>query len=199
MKRTVLMIAALAALMLSGCADRADSQPDEQTAAVTGEQTTAQSAETEPAAPSETTASAEPAAPEYDIETAFPDALFVRIIEGDVTPAEVTYGEGGEQGYLTYSSQDPAMIADFIAGFRAIQISEEITDPEAAAYTADGINDFTFSLDDGNTVTVSLDAMTRAHTEGAVYILEGTSVLNDARMKIQNPAGAPEVPVLPAD
>ena len=194
MKRTILMIAALAALMLSGCTDRADSQPDVQTAAVTGEQTAAQSAETEPAAPSETTAPAETAAPEYDIETVFPDAMFVRIIEGDVTPVEVTYGQGGEQGYLTYSSQDPAMITDFIEGFRAIQISQEITDPEEAAYTADGINDFTFRLDDGSEVAVSLDAMTRAHIEGTVYILEGTSALNDARMKIQAPADIPEIP-----
>lgn len=123
----------------------------------------------------------------YDISKVFDDPLFVDVINGDSVPAEVIYGQGGEQGYLTVSSQDPEIVEDFVEAFREIVIEEKITDPDEMTYGADGINDYTFVMADGSRVMVTLeyDAAPSAHVgEKAVYKLGNCGRLFDLSAEI---------------
>ena len=122
----------------------------------------------------------------YDIEQVFGDPEFRQVIEGDTTPKEVRYGLGGEQGYQQYSSKDPEMIQNYIDALRKCKIKEIITDRNDFIYVADAINDYTFVLDDGKEILISIDSnvyVTDVDNE-MQYVLEYNEKLNEMNKKI---------------
>ena len=80
----------------------------------------------------------------YDIERVFTDDTFKDIIEGNTKPVEIIVGFGGENGYDSFSTKDPAVIDEYINAFRNVTIEEEIKDKDKMISVADGIVDFTF-------------------------------------------------------
>ena len=93
----------------------------------------------------------------YDIERVFKDDTFKNIIEGKTKPVEIIVGFGGENGYESFSTKDPAVIDEYINAFRNVTIEEEINDKDKMISVWDGIVDFTFKMDDGTGITVGTD------------------------------------------
>jgi hypothetical protein len=93
----------------------------------------------------------------YDIERVFPDDTFKSIIEGEITPVEILVGFGGEGGYEQFSTKDSSLIAEYISAFRDVKIAQEIDDKEEMIFTADGIVDFTFIMDDETQIIIGTD------------------------------------------
>ena len=123
----------------------------------------------------------------YDIDSIiYSDPLFIQIIEGHEIPEKVIYGMGGEGGYEEYTSSDTGVINGFIEALRSISIKSIITDPEQISYTADGIKDFTFVLEDGRKVIFNLDTFSRIHINEVVYELNNTMELVEMCQQIQN-------------
>ncbi|MBR5421794.1 MAG: hypothetical protein IK115_11665 [Lachnospiraceae bacterium] len=115
----------------------------------------------------------------YDIESIFTEEAFCRIMDGEETAVCVLYGLGGEGGYVTSSTDDPEIIADFIDAFRALTIKNIITDPDEMGYVADGGEDFVFGLENGSQVNLTMDGGTRIHADEVVYELDNTGKLNE--------------------
>ena len=92
----------------------------------------------------------------YDIERVFTDDTFKDIIEGNTKPVEIIVGVGGENGYDSFSTKDPAVIDEYINAFRNVTI-EEIKDKDKMISVADGIVDFTFKMDDETSITIGTD------------------------------------------
>ena len=93
----------------------------------------------------------------YDIERVFTDDTFKNIIEGKTKPVEIIVGFGGENGYESFSTKDPAVIDDYINAFRNVTIEEEIKDKDKMIRVWDGVVDFTFKMDDETGITVGTD------------------------------------------
>ncbi len=93
----------------------------------------------------------------YDIERVFTDETFQNIIEGKTKPVELIVGFGGENGYESFSTKDPAMIDEYINAFRKVKIEVEIDDKDKMEFVADGIVDFTFKMDDETSITIGTD------------------------------------------
>ena len=93
----------------------------------------------------------------YDIERVFTDDTFKNIIEGKTKPVEIIVGFGGENGYDSFSTKDPAVIDEYINAFRNVTIEEEIKDKDKMISVADGIVDFTFKMDDETSITIGTD------------------------------------------
>ena len=93
----------------------------------------------------------------YDIERVFSDDTFKNIIEGKTKPVEIIVGFGGENGYESLSTKDPAVIDEYINAFRNVTIEEEIKDKDKMISVADGIVDFTFKMDDETSITIGTD------------------------------------------
>ena len=117
----------------------------------------------------------------YDIEKAFPDPAFVRMLEGDKTPVEFIHGIGGEQGYVEYPSKDPELIKKYVEAFKEFKLKETIKDKDGFKRVADGINDYTFYLEDGKLIQISLDLNIYA-TDSAntvQYVFEDNKTLRE--------------------
>ncbi len=93
----------------------------------------------------------------YDIERVFTDDAFKNIIEGKTKPVEIIVGFGGENGYESFSTKDPAVIDEYINAFRNIKIEEEIKDEDKMIRVWDGVVDFTFKMDDGTGINIGTD------------------------------------------
>ena len=93
----------------------------------------------------------------YDIERVFTDDSFKDIIEGKTKPIEIIVGFGGENGYESFSTKDPAVIDEYINAFRDVTIEEKIKDKDKMISVWDGIVDFTFRMDDGTGITIGTD------------------------------------------
>ena len=93
----------------------------------------------------------------YDIERVFTDDAFKSIIEGKTKPVEIIVGFGGENGYESFSTGDPAVIDEYINAFRDVKIEAEINDKDKMIFVADGIVDFTFKMDDETGITIGTD------------------------------------------
>ncbi len=120
------------------------------------------------------------AGPKYDICYVCGDPVFKDILDGRTVPVKVICGFGGEQGYLTYSSEDPEVINGFIEAFRQIKINRV----EIDNVDVDRINDYTFEMEDGSSVFISLDGRT-ADKGLFVFQLENTDKLNEMKVLIQ--------------
>lgn len=93
----------------------------------------------------------------YDIERVFTDDTFKNIIEGKTKPVEIIVGFGGENGYESFSTKDPAVIDEYINAFRNVTIEEEIKDEDKMIRVWDGVVDFTFKMDDGTGINIGTD------------------------------------------
>ena len=120
----------------------------------------------------------------YDIEIAFDDPVFIRIMEGEVTPVEVCHGLGGEGGYTQDKSNDPEVISAYIEAFRNLRIEEVITDKEDFNYVADGINDYIFTFEDGSDVLISMDLSSYVIRDDKQYVFEYSRELHDLNEQI---------------
>lgn len=117
----------------------------------------------------------------YDIENAITDPTLIGIIQGDIKPAKVVYGRGGEAGYEQYESTDDMMIKCMIDGLRLLQLSDVLY--EDVPYTADGNEDVIFCLEDGTQVSIAFDDKSYVHTEqnnqSVVYVFSNVDKLSE--------------------
>ncbi len=121
----------------------------------------------------------------YDIEKIYPDELMKKIIEGEEMPMVIGYGLGGESGYVTAMSQDTEIISAFIDAFRELSIKSISSDPDNAAYVADGGEDIIFGMEDGSQFDIALDGRQWIHTDSAVYELADTAALSEVCVMMQ--------------
>ena len=122
---------------------------------------------------------------QYDIEIPFTDPVFVQIIEGEITPVEITHAEGGEGGYNGYTTTDPEIIQRYIEAFREYKLKEIYTDENDFNYICDGINDYIFTLDDGTQVLISLDLSKYTIQGDKQYEFEFNEKLSELNKLIQ--------------
>ena len=120
----------------------------------------------------------------YDIEQAFPDPDFCRIIEGEIVPIEVRYGIGGEEGYHGYSTKENSLIQKYIEAFRHLKLKEIVTDEDDFKYLVDAINDYAFCLEDGKIVSISMDHSAYVTKEDKQYVFEYSEELNELNKMI---------------
>ena len=123
----------------------------------------------------------------YDIERVFTDDTFKNIIEGNTKPVEIIVGFGGENGYETFSTKDPAVIDEYISAFRDVKIEEEIRNKDKMKFGADGIIDFTFKMDDETEITVGTDFVKYVtdYDRGIQFILGNTDAIVDLNRSIR--------------
>lgn len=122
---------------------------------------------------------------QYDIEIPFTNPVFVQIIEGEITPVEITHAEGGEGGYNGYTSTDPEIINRYIEAFREYKLKNIFTDEDDFVYICDGINDYIFTLDDGTQVLISLDLSKYTIQGDKQYEFEFNEKLSELNKVIQ--------------
>ncbi len=115
----------------------------------------------------------------YDIERVFTDDTFKNIIEGKTKPVEIIVGFGGENGYESFSTKDPAVIDEYINAFRNVTIEEEIKDKDKMIRVWDDIVDFTFKMDDETSITVGTDLVQYVtdYDRGIQYKLGNTDAI----------------------
>ena len=122
----------------------------------------------------------------YDIERVFTDDTFKDIIEGNTKPVEIIVGFGGENGYDSFSTKDPAVIDEYINAFRNVTI-EEIKDKDKMISVADGIVDFTFKMDDETSITLGTDLVQYVtdYDRGIQFKLGNTDAIIDLNRSIR--------------
>ncbi|MCR4895625.1 MAG: hypothetical protein K5891_02500 [Lachnospiraceae bacterium] len=123
----------------------------------------------------------------YDIERVFTDDTFKNIIEGKTKPVEIIVGFGGESGYESFSTGDPAVIDEYINAFRNVTIEEEIEDKDKMEFIADGIVDFTFKMDDETGITIGTDLVQYVtdYDRGIQYRLGNTDAIINLNRSIR--------------
>lgn len=123
----------------------------------------------------------------YDIERVFTDDTFKDIIEGNTKPVEIIVGFGGENGYDSFSTKDPAVIDEYINAFRNVTIEEEIKDKDKMISVADGIVDFTFKMDDETSITIGTDLVQYVtdYDRGIQFQLGNTDVIINLNRSIR--------------
>ena len=123
----------------------------------------------------------------YDIERVFRDDTFKNIIEGKTKPVEIIVGFGGENGYESFSTKDPAVIDEYINAFRNVTIEEKIKDKDEMISVADGIVDFTFKIDDTTSITIGTDLVKYVtdYDRGVQYKLGNTDAIIDLNRRIR--------------
>ena len=123
----------------------------------------------------------------YDIERVFTDDTFKDIIEGNTKPVEIIVGFGGENGYDSFSTKDPAVIDEYINAFRNVTIEEKIKDKDEMISVADGIVDFTFKIDDTTSITIGTDLVKYVtdYDRGVQYKLGNTDAIIDLNRRIR--------------
>ena len=123
----------------------------------------------------------------YDIERVFTDDTFKNIIEGKTKLVEIIVGFGGENGYESFSTKDPAVIDEYINAFREVKIEEEIKDKDKMIYVADGIVDFTFKMDDETSITLGTDLVQYVtdYDRGIQFKLGNTDAIIDLNRSIR--------------
>lgn len=114
--------------------------------------------------------------PKYDMEKVVGDETFHKILQGSIVPVEIIFGIGGESGYETYSTKDPEMIQSYIEAFRKISIKMCVTEADEKVYIMDGIEDYTFIMEDGSkcffSTYCSLYMERCVNNENIQYVLE---------------------------
>jgi len=91
---------------------------------------------------------------------------------------------------MTDASENPEIIQNYIEAFRNLKIKEIYTDEEEFTYTADGINDYIFTLEDGSEVLISLDLSKYTIKDGKQYVYEYSEELQELNKKIAEPESA---------
>lgn len=117
----------------------------------------------------------------YEIKTVLDDDIFIRIIDGEMIPVEIKYGIGEEGGYTQYSTKDPETINEYIEAFRMVHISKIITNKDEMIFVTDGIQDYTFVMEDGTEITLGTDLNLYVFDKNRnrEFILENTEKLNE--------------------
>ena len=123
----------------------------------------------------------------YEIEEAVSDETFSSVMEGELTPVEIKFGIGGEGGYEQFSTTDAEMINEYIEAFRAVRIKKVITDKEDMFLVNDGIEDYSFIMDDGTKTGFGTDLSTYVmdRENNKQYVLENTDELDKLNDKIR--------------
>ena len=123
----------------------------------------------------------------YDIERVFTDDTFKNIIEGKTKPVEIIVGFGGENGYESFSTKDPAVIDEYINAFRNVTIEEEIKDKDKMIRVWDDIVDFTFKMDDETSITIGTDLVQYVtdYDRGIQYKLGNTDAIINLNRSIR--------------
>ena len=127
----------------------------------------------------------------YDIERVFTDDTFKNIIEGKTKPVEIIVGFGGENGYESFYTKDPAVIDEYINAFRNVTIEEEIKDKDKMIRVWDDIVDFTFKMDDETSITVGTDLVQYVtdYDRGIQYKLGNTDAIINLNRGIDRDEG----------
>lgn len=122
----------------------------------------------------------------YDIEYVYTDDTFKKIIEGEIIPVEIIVGFGGEGGYEQFSTNDPAMIAEYINAFREVKIEKETDDKDEMIFVADGIVDFTFVMDDETKILIGTDMVhyVNDYDRGIQFHLSNTDLINELNRRL---------------
>ncbi len=121
----------------------------------------------------------------YEIEQVFQDIAFSSILEGENLPVEIKYGMGGEGGYEQHSTKDPKIINEYIEAFKEIKIKEVITNQDDMIVVFDGIEDYTFILEDGTEIVIGTDCSTYVRDSDIEYVLENNERLFELNKLLQ--------------
>ncbi len=121
----------------------------------------------------------------YDIERIYQDDLLEQIIEGNETPVFVGYGLGGESGYVTAETDDAEVINGFIEALREVTIKSTDHNPESHIYVADGGEDIVFAMEDGRQFNISMDGRIWIHKDDVVFELGNTGRLSEMCVMMQ--------------
>ncbi len=123
----------------------------------------------------------------YDIEDVFSNDTFNSIMEGEVVPVEIKYGIGGVAGYHQFSTKDSDMINAYIKAFRALKIKQVITNEEDMTFIFDGIEDYSFIMEDGTTVVVGTNLSTYVldRERNIQFVLGHNDKLHELNRKIR--------------
>ncbi|MBR6364609.1 MAG: serpin family protein [Lachnospiraceae bacterium] len=97
------------------------------------------------------------------------DPLLLDIFKEKVTPVLVEYGFSGEAGYSLCSTDEEAIIAEFIEAIRELNIEECISKTERVSFYADYGCDIIFHTSDGRKATVSFDGLEYMYIGEATY------------------------------
>ena len=126
----------------------------------------------------------------YEIEDAVSDETFSSVIEGKLVPVEIKFGMGGESGYEQFSTKDSEMISAYIEALRAVRIKKVITDEEDMFLVNDGIEDYSFIMEDGTKTGFGTDLSTYImdRENNKQYVLDNTDELDKLNDKIRGRA-----------
>ncbi len=187
MKKAVIVLSALTALVMSACAGKNDTGNES-----AGRSRIETSQDDDQNTPDDDTVLTEyDGADEnaessvYDIERIYQDDLFKKIIEGDETPVLVGYGLGGEGGYVTAVSDEAEVINGFIEAFREVTIKSTDHNPESNMYVADGGEDIIFGMEDGRQFNIAMDGRIWIHTDDVVFELDNIGRLSEMCVMMQ--------------
>ena len=124
---------------------------------------------------------------EYEIEDVYSNDSFYSIIEGESVPVEIRFGIGGESGYIQFSTKDTEMISAYIEAFRAVKIKQVITDENDMFFVMDGIEDYTFIMEDGTEICLGTDLSTYVtdREKNKQFVLENNDELRKLNDKIR--------------
>ncbi len=123
----------------------------------------------------------------YEIEDVVSDETFSSVLEGKMIPVEIKFGMGGESGYEQFSTKDSEMISAYIDALRAVRIKKVITDEDDMFLVNDGIEDYSFIMEDGTKTGFGTDLSTYVmdRENNKQYVLENTDELDKLNDKIR--------------
>lgn len=123
----------------------------------------------------------------YEIEDVVSDETFSSVLEGKLIPVEIKFGMGGESGYEQFSTKDSEMISAYIDALRAVRIKKVITDEDDMFLVNDGIEDYSFIMEDGTKTGFGTDLSTYVmdRENNKQYVLENTDELDKLNDKIR--------------
>lgn len=123
----------------------------------------------------------------YEIEDVVSDETFSSVLEGKLIPVEIKLGMGGESGYEQFSTKDSEMISAYIDALRAVRIKKVITDEDDMFLVNDGIEDYSFIMEDGTKTGFGTDLSTYVmdRENNKQYVLENTDELDKLNDKIR--------------
>lgn len=125
-------------------------------------------------------------ASKYEIEAACNNQSLNDLLEGKTEPVKVIYGQGGEQGYIQYETEDEELITAYLDTLRNATIDEVITDPGEMGYTADANEDIIFITKEGEQILIAFDLQNKIHGNDAVYVLGNYKKLLSLNAEMRN-------------